>query len=221
MLQEGKVYVGLGFQRGIHPGQIFEEIYNQGGGMRKYYSSIDGFLIRTMAYTSARVWGFLTFYEWINKDPRRTARPDYYIMAGLAGGALAGVLTNPIEMVFARQQADEMYHESYRRNYKTFTQGLMKVVDEGVLLRGAAANAMKYGMLCASMTNVYDLIKENTYYFLGPHMLNRLIATAGAVGLGVALSMPFDAIRLRMHLMRPLPNGQLPYTSSWDCSAKM
>jgi hypothetical protein len=114
-----------------------------------------------------------------------------------------------------------MYHESYRRNYKTFAQGLMKVVDEGVLLRGAAANAMKYGMLCASMTNVYDLIKENTYYWLGPSFINRLLGTAGAVGLGMVLSMPFDAIRLRMHLMRPLPNGVLPYTSSWDCSVKM
>ena len=97
----------------------------------------------------------------------------------------------------------------------------MKVVDEGVLLRGAAANGLKYGELCASMTNVYDLIKENMYYFLGPSILNRLGATAGAVALGVTFSMPFDAIRLRMHLMRPLPNGVLPYTSSYDCAVKM
>jgi hypothetical protein len=221
MLQEGKVYVGIGFQRGIHPMAIFDEIYAQGGGMRRFFTSLDGFLIRTMAYTTARVWGFLTFYDWINNDPRRTARPDYYVMAGLAGGMLAGVITNPIEMVFARQQADEMYHESYRRNYKTFTQGLMKVVDEGVLLRGAAANGLKYGALCASMTNVYDLVKENTYYWLGPSFLNRLTATTVAVGLGTVCAMPFDAIRLRMHLMRPLPNGELPYTSSWDCSVKM
>jgi hypothetical protein len=97
----------------------------------------------------------------------------------------------------------------------------MKVVDEGVVLRGAAANGLKYGALCASMTNVYDLIKENMYYFLGPNILNRLCATAGAVALGVTFSLPFDAIRLRMHLMRPLPNGQLPYSSSYDCALKM
>ena len=221
MLQEGKVYTGLAFERGIHPGAIFDEIHRAGGGYRKFYTSLDGFVIRTMAYTTARVWGFLQFYDWLNPDPRRSARPDWMIMAGFGGGTIAGVLTNPIEMVFARQQADEMYHEAYRRNYKSFLHGLMKTVDEGVLLRGAAANGLKYGAICASMTNIYDWIKENMYYFIGPSYLNRIGATAGAVAVGVLCSMPFDAIRLRMHLMRPLPNGELPYTSSYDCALKM
>lgn len=77
MLQEGKVYVGLGFQRGIHPGQVFEEIYNAGGGIRQFYTSLDGFAIRTVAYTTARVWGFLKFFDYLNPDPRRAARPDF------------------------------------------------------------------------------------------------------------------------------------------------
>ena len=79
--------------------------------MRKFYSSIDGFLIKTVAYTTARVWGFLKFYDWLNPDPRRTARPDWYIMAGIGGGFTAGVITNPIDLVFARQQVDELYPE--------------------------------------------------------------------------------------------------------------
>lgn len=128
--------------------------------MRSFYTNYHSFAIKTVAYTTARVWAFLKFYDWINPDPRRCARPDFYIMAGMAGGVVAGVVTNPVEMVFARMQADAMYHEAYRRNYSTFMQGLMKCVDEGVLLRGAAANGLKYGALCASMTNVYDLIKE-------------------------------------------------------------
>lgn len=221
MMQEGKVYTGLAFQRGFHPGAIFNEINEAGGGLRSFYTNYHSFFIRTVTYTTARVWAFLKFYDWINPDPRRCARPDYYIMAGMAGGMVAGVVTNPIEMVFARMQADVMYPEAYRRNYKTFMQGLMKCVDEGVLLRGAMANGLKYGALCASMTNVYDLIKENTYYFLGPSHINRLVATTGAVALGVACSMPFDTVRLRMHTMRPLPHGELPYTSSYDCALKM
>jgi hypothetical protein len=55
-----------------------------------------------MAYTTARVWSFLYFFDWINPDPRRPARPDYQIMAGMTGGFVAGGVTNPIEMVFAR-----------------------------------------------------------------------------------------------------------------------
>ena len=111
MLQEGKVYTGIAFQRGFSGTHIFNEIHASGGGMRKFYTSMDGFVIKTMAYTTARVWGFLLFYDWLNPDPRRTARPDWMIMAGLGGGFLAGVLTNPIDLVFARQQVDELYPE--------------------------------------------------------------------------------------------------------------
>jgi hypothetical protein len=65
--------------------------------------------VRTFSYTTARVWGFLYFYDWINPDPRRLARPDYFVAAGAAGGLLAGIITNPTEIVFARMQVDEMY----------------------------------------------------------------------------------------------------------------
>jgi hypothetical protein len=97
----------------------------------------------------------------------------------------------------------------------------MKAVDEGVLLRGSVANGLRIGAICASMTNVYDWCKENSYFFLGPSWVNRFWATAAATGVGVACSMPFDAVRVRMHTMRPLPNGRLPYNSSWDCIKKM
>jgi hypothetical protein len=185
------------------------------------YTGIDGFVARTMAYTTARVWGFCYFYDKLNPDPRRTARPDWYVMAGSAGGFVAGVVTNPTDLVFSRMQVDEMYPEGYRRNYKSFADGILKAVDEGVLMRGSLANGMRIAMLCSSMTNVFDWCKENSYFFLGPSWLNRLWATAAATACGVATSMPFDAVRVRMHTMRPLPNGHMPYHSSWDCFKKM
>jgi hypothetical protein len=129
------------------------------------------------------------------------------IEAGLAGGAVAGVVTNPIETVFARMQVDELYPEANRRNYKNFFDGLMKTWEEGALFRGAGANALRVGALCASMTGVYDFLKENSYWFLGPHYLNRLWPMAVAAGVGTAVSMPFDTIRVRLQTMRPLPNG--------------
>ena len=97
----------------------------------------------------------------------------------------------------------------------------MKAVDEGVLLRGSLANGGRIAALCASMTNAYDWCKESSYFFVGPSWLNRMWATAVAVGLGTATSMPFDAVRVRMHTMRPLPDGTLPYLSSYDCAKKM
>ena len=221
MLQEGKVHAGIGFQRGFSPVQMFNEIHRSGGGMEKMFTSWDGFLARTVAYTTARVWGFLLFYDKLNPDPRRTARPDFMIMAGVGGGFLAGVLTNPIDLVFTRMQVDEMYPEQCRRNYRGVIDGLMRATDEGVLMRGAMANGLRIAAICASMTNVYDWCKENSYFFLGPSWINRTWATGVAVACGTAASMPFDAIRVRMQTMRPLPDGTLPYKSSYDCAVKM
>jgi hypothetical protein len=146
---------------------------------------------------------------------------DWYFMAGMAGGITAGVVSNPVDLVFSRMQVDEMYPEGYRRNYKSFLDGMMRACDEGVLLRGAVANGLRIGMICSSMTGVYDWCKENSYFFLGPSWINRLWATAAATIVGVTASLPFDAVRVRMHTMRPLPDGRLPYTSSWDCFKKI
>lgn len=171
------------------------------------YFSIDAFLARTVAYTTARIWGFTYFYDKINKDPRRLARPDYYVAAGVAGGLVAGIITNPIDIVFNRMQVDDLYPEGARRNYKHLLDGLYKVGEEGALMRGAIPNGLKLAAICSSMTSIFDWCKENSYFYFGPHWINRFWATAIAVSIGTAVSLPFDMIRTRLHTMRPLPNG--------------
>ena len=192
-----------------------------GGGLRSFYTSFDSFLLRTFTYTTARVSCFLYFYDKINQDPRRQARPDFYAYAGIAGGLLAGVITNPVEIVFARQQADALYPVQARRNYKNFFEGLFKVAQEGALMRGAFMNGCKLAAICSSMTCIFDWCKENSYYFIGPHFLNRLWATIAAVSVGTIASMPFDMLRTRLYTMRPLPNGQMPYNNWVDCAVKI
>ena len=64
-------------------------------------------------------------------------------------------------------------------------------------------------------------MKENTYYFFGPILLVRLVATTAGVATAMALSMPFDTVRTRLHTMRPLPNGQMPYSGTLDCLGKI
>ena len=75
--------------------------------------------------------------------------------------------------------------------------------------------------MAASMTSMYDWCKENSYYFLGPHMVNRLWACIAAVTVGTLITMPFDAIRVRLQTMRPLPNGVMPYNGILDCLTKI
>ena len=43
--------------------------------------------------------------------------------AGILGGAVAGILTSPLDCVFARMQVDELYPQGYRRNYRNFIDG--------------------------------------------------------------------------------------------------
>lgn len=192
-----------------------------GGGYKKFYSSLDAFFLRTVAYTTTRVGGFLYFYDWINPDPRRAPRQDFYGYAAVAGGMTAGILSNPFEIVFTRMQVDEMYPEQCRRNYKSFTDGLIKVAEEGALFRGCLANGLKLSgiLLCAS--SVHDWLKENVFYFFGPIPLTRIVGTTGAVFTAGVLSMPFDTIKTRLHTMRPLPNGVYPYSNTIDVMAKM
>lgn len=177
--------------------------------------------MRTFAYTTARVWSFLYFYDWLNPDPRRVARPDYYAFAGIAGGLVGGIISNPAEVVFTRMQVDEMYPVNARRNYKNFIDGIYKVAEEGALMRGCVANGLKVAALCASMTNIYDWCKEQLYFFFGPSAINRFCGTAAAVTLGTVVSMPFDMVKTRLQTMRPLPTGQFPYTGTLDCLVKV
>lgn len=220
-MQEGKGFNGVGFSRGFHGANIFNDILAAGGGYRKFYSKIDAFVLRTVAYTTARVWSFLYFYDWINPDARRYARIDFYVYAGYAGGMMGGILSNPFEIVFKRMQVDEMYPPHARRNYSSFLDGFVRCAQEGALFRGAMANGLKLGGLVSAAGGCYDWIKENMFFFFGPISLNRVVGTSVGVGVATALSMPFDAVATRLQTMRPLPNGQLPYTGTFDCLGKM
>lgn len=221
MLQEGKGFTGIGFRRGLHSINVFNDIQAAGGGLKKFYSSLDAFALRTFAYTTARVWGFLYFYDWINPDARRQARTDFYVYAGVAGGLLGGFVSNPFEIVFTRMQADEMYPEQCRRNYKSFAEGIVKVAQEGALFRGALANGLRLAGMASAGAGTYDWMKENMFYFFGPVAMNRWVGTACGVAAAMVVSMPFDTVKTRLHTMRPLPNGAYPYSGTIDCMMKI
>ena len=71
------------------------------------------------------------------------------------------------------------------------------------------------------MSHIFDLCKENSYFFFGPCWVNRLWSCVVATLIGATVSLPFDMIRLRMHTMMPLPDGRLPYNNALDCFLKI
>jgi hypothetical protein len=114
-----------------------------------------------------------------------------------------------------------MYPERARRNYSSFLDGFIKVAEEGALFRGSFAVGMKLAGMVTVGAGCYDWVKENLYYFFGPITLIRAVGTGAGVTAAMILSMPFDAVATRMHTMRPLPTGELPYKSSLDCMFKI
>ena len=221
MLQEGKVFNGIGLQRGYNAYQMYDEISKAGGGYKTWYTNYEGFFSRTIAYTTWRVWAYLYFLDKLNSDPRRYARPDTQAYAGIAGGLIAGVVTNPIEIVYTRMQVDDLYPEKYKRNYTSFYDGLVKTAQEGALFRGSVANGWRIAGLITGTFAIHDWFKENFYYFLGSNPANRFVATAFATTLITLASMPFDTIRVRQYTQRPLPNGVWPYAGFLDCLSKI
>ena len=83
------------------------------------------------------------------------------------------------------------------------------------------ANGLKLARLVSVALGTYDWMKENTYYFFGPMWVVRFAATTAGVATAFSLSMPFDTIKTRLHTMKPLPNGVLPYKGTWDCLMKI
>lgn len=113
-----------------------------------------------------------------------------------------------------------MYPKQARRNYRNFFDGLTRVAEEGALFRGAGAYGLKLAGLFGGIS-LHDFLKENIYYFFGPITMMRWAATAGGVAVAMAASMPFDTVATRLHTMRPLPNGELPYQNALDCFNKI
>jgi len=201
--------------------KIFSEISAQGGGMKKFFTSFEGFAARTLMYTTARTSAFLYFYDWINKDPRRYAKPEKLFYAAVPAGIVAGFVTNPFEVVFTRMQVEDLYPKGYKRGYTSFYDGMIKTFQEGAAFRGAICNSLRIAMLLGTMTGLHDWMKENAYYFLGPSVIPMVTATALAAAVGTTASMPFDALRIRLYTQRALPNGVFPYKNGVDAFTKI
>ncbi len=189
------------------------EIIESGAGIRGFWKGADTLLARSFWYGGFRPYFWSLFYNYFNQDPRRTVHWTGVSLAGFLGGFCAGVITNPIDIVYNRQVADALYPKHLQRNYSSFIDGLVKVNAEGALFRGAIAGGFAYGMMHVGMSNIYDYLKEYLYWSFGPAHWLRPVILAPTVFCGVCFYLPFDNIRTRYHTMTPLPNGEMPYQS--------
>lgn len=180
----------------------------------------DTLIARSFWYGGFRPYFWSLFYNYFNKDPRRTIHWTTCTFASFVGGFCAGILANPIDLVYNRQVADGLYPKEWQRGYKNFLDGLLKVNAEGALFRGAVASGVAYGILNSSMSSFYDYLKEYAYWIFGAAEYLRPMILLPTVFLGVCLYLPFDNVKVRFHTMTPLPNGEMPYKGFFQsCTA--
>ena len=133
----------------------------------------------------------------------------------------AGAISNPIDIVYNRQAADALFPKENRRNYSSFINGLVRANNEGVLMRGAVASGLSYGLLLASMSSFYDWFKEYMYFFFGPTDWLRATCLVPTALIGSYVYLPFDNIKTRLHVMTALPDGRMPYKGVYDALTKI
>jgi solute carrier family 25 (mitochondrial oxoglutarate transporter), member 11 len=142
-------------------------------------------------------------------------------LASFLGGFCAGVINNPIDIVYNRQAADALLPDNLKKQYRGFFDGLTKIHMEGSLMRGAVASGLASGALLASMSNFYDFLKEYFYWFFGPTSWLRPLILVPTAALGTLCYLPFDNIKVRLHNMTALPDGELPYKGVYDAFSKV
>lgn len=142
-------------------------------------------------------------------------------IASFAGGFVAGVFTNPVDIVYNRQATDALLPNHIKRNYSSFVDGLMKVNAEGALFRGSIASGWSYGMMIASMSYFYDYAKEFLYWVFGPTNWLRPLVLLPTVYIGTLCYLPFDNLKVRYHTMTPMPDGTMPYRGFVDTVKKV
>lgn len=136
-------------------------------------------------------------------------------------GFTYGYLINIFDLVYNRTVSNEIFPQKNRRNYQNLIDGLRQASKENVLFRGGLASAISYGLFFGSISPIYDFLKEYYYNFFGAAAWLRPSCLFATTLAGCYLSLPFDNIKTRMHVMSPLPDGRMPYTGVFDAFHKI
>lgn len=221
LLGEGKSVHGYANERGNPAVRMVYEIYDSGAGTKGLFSGWDAQFAKGLYQSAIKTFLWCHIYNYYNDDPRRVRSLGVSTFTNFLAGFGAGLLTNPIDLVYNRIVADPLFPKENRRNYSSFINGLIRANNEGVLFRGALASGLSYGLMLASLSNLYDYLKEYLFYFFGPTDWLRPTVLLPVTFVGAYIYLPFDNIRTRLHIMTPLPDGRYPYLGLVDAFKKI
>ncbi len=198
-------------------------------GIRALYSGVSASVLRQFLYSSTRI-GLYEHLKMQWRDPRQqqqgTGLPLVKkVTAALLAGAAGAAVGNPADLAMVRMQADGRLPSHLRRNYKSVTDALVRMVrQDGLksLWRGSATTVTRAMLVTAAQLATYDQITEAiTLHKLVPQGLaTQVVASCSAGVLASMAATPVDVVKTRVMNQRIRAGEPPPYTGSLDCAFK-
>lgn len=199
-------------------------------GVLGMYKGLSASITRQATYGTARIGLYSAFSDYVRDQPgiggeKGANLPiQWKFLTSFSSGAIASAIGNPFDVALVRMQADGMKPEKERRNYTGVGNAVRRIISEegfASLYWGYAPNLLRAIAMNVGMMATYDEVKEACTNMMGSGLHTNL-ASAGAAGFFCAyFSLPFDMIKTRLQNMKPLPNGEVPYTGVVDCASKI
>jgi len=144
--------------------------------------------------------------------------------SAMGSGALGAFVGNPCDLILIRMQADSNLPEHLRRNYKSFTDGVVRIVKEdgvGMLWRGCNPTVVRAMFMTAGQVAFYDQFKyllTRTKYFRSDSQVTHFTAASGAGFVTTIICSPVDVVKTR--IMNFNGKDGIFYKGVWDCFVK-
>ena len=191
-------------------------------GIGALYEGLKAGMVRQIFYATSRFGLFEVFRDQLvamrgSKEVGATER----IVAGLASGATAAVISCPAEVTLVRMSNDLSLPVAERRNYKGVMDAATRIAsEEGVAAfwRGAIPFAQRAMLVGVTQVGTLDQAKQFYEENAGLQRGTTLNVFASAMTAGLIYSlitMPFESTKNRMAFQKPDPKtGLLPYRST-------
>ena len=184
-------------------------------------------VVREASKSFFRIGFFTPILDQLH-DARQGSAPMHKRMAaGMASGAIAAFVCNPIELVKTRQQAAAAGSGGVAFKYGGPLDGFRQLhATEGVagMWRGTGVSMLRSAMVTGPHLTTYSTIKETFVargWLADAPPLHMLASLTGALA-GIVCNQPLDVVRNRLYNQPVGPSGEgTLYTGALDCGTQL
>eukprot|EP00826_Nyctotherus_ovalis_P049158 TRINITY_DN5889_c0_g1_i3.p1 TRINITY_DN5889_c0_g1~~TRINITY_DN5889_c0_g1_i3.p1 ORF type:complete len:302 (+),score=70.40 TRINITY_DN5889_c0_g1_i3:137-1042(+) len=193
-------------------------------GLRSLYRGIVTSVYRQFVFASLRLGIYFSYSDYLKKARNKSSLSLVESGAGsMVAGAVATMTVMPIDMIYVRFQVENSLPMEQRRNYKSFSNALVRIIgEEGVstLWRGILPAVCRGMALNLGMLVPYEACKNFFAKYMGWTRKNYMLSSIVAGASAAVCCLPFDNAKVKMQKMKPGPDGKMPYKGLLDCFMK-